>query len=347
MTIQPAAEAFPLPAGYTVRPTVLDDAQEAVRILNAMTRAFGQPEQPTPDEQRSSWTEPGFDLGDSSITVLDQAGTMVAIATLKDVRQPPVYPWLMWRALPEHMETGLVEYLFGWMEQKAQRVIERCPPDARIAFRTYTMPEHEPVVRLYETLGYQQIRSDFRMVIHMEEAPPQPAVAEGFFIRTYRHPDELDDLIRADDAGFSDHWGFVQQPFEQNRAEWEHWLSTDPLFDPTLFFLAIEEATGNIAAISLCRSEQEGDPSVAYVDSLAVLRPYRKRGLATALLYHSFGEFWRRGRTSVALHVDSQSLTGATRLYEKVGMHRDQVWSDYEKLVRDGVELATTSIEEA
>ena len=37
-------------------------------------------------------------------------------------------------------------------------------------------------------------------------------------------------------------------------------------------------------------------------------------------MLHSFAEFHRRGQTGAALDVDSASLTGATRLYESVGM---------------------------
>jgi len=41
---------------------------------------------------------------------------------------------------------------------------------------------------------------------------------------------------------------------------------------------------------------------------------------AVALLRHAFGEFHQRGWCSVALGVDSESPTGATKLYEKAGM---------------------------
>ena len=41
-----------------------------------------------------------------------------------------------------------------------------------------------------------------------------------------------------------------------------------------------------------------------------------------ALLRHSFAEFYRRGTTKVSLRVDAENLTGATRLYERAGMHQ-------------------------
>ena len=49
--------------------------------------------------------------------------------------------------------------------------------------------------------------------------------------------------------------------------------------------------------------------------------PWRQRGLGLALLRHAFGEFYRRGQPRVGLGVDAQNPTGATRLYERAGMH--------------------------
>ena len=63
-----------------------------------------------------------------------------------------------------------------------------------------------------------------------------------------------------------------------------------------------------------------------------------------ALLLHSFGEFYRRGRHTVGLGVDSQNLTGATRLYERAGMHVARIYIAYEKELRAGVELSTQTI---
>jgi ribosomal protein S18 acetylase RimI-like enzyme len=56
------------------------------------------------------------------------------------------------------------------------------------------------------------------------------------------------------------------------------------------------------------------------VNVLGVRRPWRRRGLALALLLHSFHELEARGMDRVALGVDAESLTGAVRLYEKAGM---------------------------
>jgi mycothiol synthase len=57
-----------------------------------------------------------------------------------------------------------------------------------------------------------------------------------------------------------------------------------------------------------------------WVDVLGVLAPWRGRGIAGALLRRSFATFAGRGLRQVLLSVDAENPTGATRLYERVGM---------------------------
>jgi ribosomal protein S18 acetylase RimI-like enzyme len=57
------------------------------------------------------------------------------------------------------------------------------------------------------------------------------------------------------------------------------------------------------------------------VGAIGVRKQWRRRGLGLALLLHAFGEFYRRGQPRIGLGVDAQNPTGATRLYERAGMH--------------------------
>ncbi len=95
-----------------------------------------------------------------------------------------------------------------------------------------------------------------------------------------------------------------------------------------------------VAGLSLCKYEKD----LGWVDTLAVLRPWRRKGLGMALLRHSFAEFYRRGTHKIGLGVDAQNLTGATRLYERAGMHVARQYDAYEKELRAGVELSTQSL---
>ena len=68
-----------------------------------------------------------------------------------------------------------------------------------------------------------------------------------------------------------------------------------------------------------------------WVDELGVLAPCRGRGIARALLLRSFVTFARRGCLQVLLNVDAENPTGATKLYERVGMRVVNQWDLWER----------------
>jgi ribosomal protein S18 acetylase RimI-like enzyme len=100
-----------------------------------------------------------------------------------------------------------------------------------------------------------------------------------------------------------------------------------------------------VAGISLCLPSSAEDPELGWVDSLAVRKPWRKRGIGLALLQHSFAEYYRRGKRKVGLGVDAENLTGALRLYERAGMHVQRIFDQFEKELRGGREFAVESLE--
>jgi mycothiol synthase len=80
----------------------------------------------------------------------------------------------------------------------------------------------------------------------------------------------------------------------------------------------------DIAGGVICERFTSEEPDCGWVDDVAVRRPWRRRGVALALLLHAFGELFGRGIRKAALTVDSDSPTGATVLYERAGMRVDR-----------------------
>ena len=63
---------------------------------------------------------------------------------------------------------------------------------------------------------------------------------------------------------------------------------------------------------------------------------FNGRGIAEALLLHSFAEYYGRGTRTIGLGVDSNGPTGAQRQYQKVGMHPASASVTYEKELQTG-----------
>jgi mycothiol synthase len=164
---------------------------------------------------------------------------------------------------------------------------------------------------LFERWGYSEVRRFYRMLVEHETEPPAPDWPDGFRVSTFER-DDARGFHAALDEAFAEEWNFVSEPFDS----WAERRINVPEFDPTLWFVVRE---GNEIAGVL-----RGDPErggTGWVGALGVRPRWRKRGLGLALLRHAFGEFYRRGQSRVGLGVDARNPTGATRLYERAGMH--------------------------
>ena len=120
---------------------------------------------------------------------------------------------------------------------------------------------------------------------------------------------------------FIDHWGSHDRTYE----EWSQGKFGTPNFDPTLWMIAWD---GNeVAGFTQNRFRQ----GIGWIGTIAVRRPWRGKGLGIALMRHTFGEFYKRGTSTIGLGVDSANLTGATRLYQRAGMVVASEYAIYEK----------------
>ena len=84
-------------------------------------------------------------------------------------------------------------------------------------------------------------------------------------------------------------------------------------YDPSLWLLATDgdEAVGALSGVVW------GDRG--WVGELGVRKPWRGRGIASALLRRAFATFASRDLPRVMLNVDAANPTGAVRLYERAG----------------------------
>ena len=135
---------------------------------------------------------------------------------------------------------------------------------------------------------------------------------------TFREEDarEFHDATR---EAFADEWGFQALPFE----EWWAMRSDD---DKSLWFVVRDGE--RIVAYARCEAGRHGG---GFVGMIGTRKAWRRRGLGLALLQHAFREFWARDIRRVTLGVDSENATGATRLYERAGMHVESESVTFEK----------------
>ncbi len=329
----------------TTRPLTFDDARAYASTATAIAKHAGTDERFDVDDTLIMWREPRFDLGRSSLGVFSDAGLLAAYVIVWAVSERPVRPWVNWGVHPDFQGHNLSERLLDWAEERAGEIIKRCPPEARVRLQTGTPAGYGFAERALAQAGYAPDRIYYDMRITMERRPDVPDFPAGISLKAYRHEEDLTLFVDVFRNSFADHYGYVEEPFDDDVAAFRHWFNSDKNFDPRLVVLAVDEAAGLPVGCLVAMKESPRQPGIGFVDIVGVRRGYRRRGLAQAMLYYSFAGYWDRGMWTVGLEVDGESLTNALALYEKVGMHVHQSFIAYEKTLRDGVELAKVSME--
>lgn len=335
-----------LPEGFTSRPAAMEDAAAVTDVLNAASLASLGVARQTAEDQANDWMTPGFDVETDTRVVLAPDGRIVAYYEVFDRSAPHVHMYVGGQVHPAYIGRGISSYLLDWAQERAARSIPKAPAGTRVVVHSFVPSKHAAARELMRNAGFELVRYSLRMVIDLPAPPPEPHWPDGIELRPFDPERQLEQLVAADRDAFRDHWGFVERPLEEDVKVLRYVLETEPRTHPGLWFIAWDG--DQIAGLSLCLSSWYDDPELGWVSTLGVLRPWRRRGLGLALLQHSFGELYRLGRRKVALGVDASSLTGATRLYLKAGMHSDPNWEyvQFEKELRPGVDISTQSLDE-
>jgi mycothiol synthase len=187
--------------------------------------------------------------------------------------------------------------------------------------QTFGLEQDTAAAQLFEGRGYAPVRRFYEMGIELETAPVVPQLPEGFTLDTFRTEDARP-YYEALDAAFQDHW-------EHHSAGFDRWWEEKQAahdFDPTLWFIVREG--DEIAGVIRNDPERNGG---GYVGAVGVQRAWRGKGVGRVLLVRTFAEFYSRGVSRVTLGVDAQNSTGATKLYESVGMTTENAAVVYEK----------------
>jgi len=300
-----------LPQGYRCRRPSLADVPAAQRVLDDLeTAASGEPRRHE-NRLEIEFRDIRLDLERDAWLVMSPPGAAVPVAALAVVWPPHANGEIASDIYvhPEHCGRGLGAALLSAMERRANESSAVLRPGVRGTLVVWSEPEDEcrPVL---EQRGFVVARHFFEMEIGLGGARPAPRWPEGIAARALRPGRDERPIHAADAEAFAEHYMFEPRSYE----EWRQSHIDRPDFDPALWLVAWDgdEIAGYAAAMV---SDDGG-----FVDDLAVRRPWRRRGLGSALLLAEFRALAARGATVARLFVDAQNETGAVALYERAGM---------------------------
>ena len=284
-----------------VREARRDDAEAIAAVANALTQElYGEAD--IDATEVAHWLE----MPDLGTFVATAEGEVVGYADVRDERRRfPIDIRVPPADQAGSASAALLDAVEGWAR-------ERAGPEAVV--RSYVSEREENLRAEYEQRGYRLIRHSFLMRVDFEGQPDRPEWPPEISVRPFELGRDEERVYEAQQDAFADHWDHQAPPFD----EWRRQQIESPHFDSSLSLVAEED--NEIIGLSLNAWHFSGDPTFGWVGLLGVRRPWRRRGLGSALLQESFARFAQRGATRIGLGVDAENTTSALRLYERAGM---------------------------
>lgn len=185
--------------------------------------------------------------------------------------------------------------------------------------------QDEVYIGVLEDAGFREVRRFWRMVIDLGPEHDRAPIAPEGVTRAVAVTDEERRLLHAvEQESFAEHFGFAPRPYDEFLA----WGIDRRDARPDLWWLASLDGQ----PVGLCvMDDSHADRSASHVRMLGVIPHARGRGIASWLLRSAFAQARAEGRRAVTLTVDSENSTGATALYESVGMRAENVIALYRR----------------
>jgi GNAT superfamily N-acetyltransferase len=321
---------FQLPSGFTARPAAQADLQVVVDVMNAVTQADVGKRDNTPFTVGRYWEGGDLNLSTDTVLIFAPDGQAAGFAQFIEETPPTPYDVDTW-VHPTYAETEVGAALLQWVDRRAEQALSSAPAGVPASIEhIYVYAQNRSAQQRLAQAGYTHERTFYRMEIVFNGPPPEPQLPPGISIRSFRWGEEDRAVYEAFEDAQADEWGHEWAPFDK----WHHYfIDVEEQFDPAAWFLAVEGET--IVGYALCRWERAGEPDRSTVRYVAVRKPWRKRGIALALLHAAFGGIYRHGKRGAGLGVDATSYTGADRLYVRAGMRRAFETLRYRKVMRE------------
>ena len=221
---------------------------------------------------------------------------------------------------PAWRRKGIGETMLRWMEARLQSIAGAHSALETGLLEIYVQADNTGLAAMVENNDYRPVRYFVEMVRPDLEDIPDFSLPQGLEVRPVL-PEHYRPIWDAHEEAFRDHWGYAAA----TEADYQSWLENKTIFQPGLWQIAWDTGTHEIAGqvrtfINAAENEKYNRKR-GYTEFISVRRPWRKRGLARALIALSLRLQKELGMTESALGADSENTSGATRIYEDCGFH--------------------------
>lgn len=325
----PDASALPAElaaAGLTGRPLQISDAEQIAQIQREMELREPADLHESVEEIIEELTSPMVDLPAASLGLFD-GDQLIGYTGVSAMHDDTVFKaYLVGGVRTAWTRRGIGTQLVRIAQHQAIGWRDRVAPGRPGEFGLWAESQRTSLLALGESLGFETWRYFFRMQRDLEQQVQLDPPPTDFDLRPYR-PGDSEGVRAARNNSFADHWGSLRSSHER----WTAHMTGAEAFRPELSFVATFTETsapddaqpGDVAAFVMSE-EFAGETAArgfrtAYVALVGTVRAARGRGLASVLLGRQLQAARQAGFRYAELSVDSDSPTGAGRIYERSG----------------------------
>lgn len=265
------------------------------------------------------------------LVVAEVDGRMVGFGQAsRQVRDGIAVYWTFGTVLREFRRRGLGRAIVRANEARGRETATRFQDSDGRVFASWVDDKEGGAHELLTSEDYEPARYGFVMRRDSLDDVSDVAMPEGLKLRPVS-PDQHRAIFEADDESFHDHWGHrdaTEEDFVSRYAE--------PELDTSLWRVAWDgdQVAGSVMSYIWRSENEELGLRRGWLERISVRRPWRRRGLARALIASALLGLREAGMEDAMLGVDTENLTGALGLYDSMGFavsdrktHYRKAWS--------------------
>ena len=217
--------------------------------------------------------------------------------------------------LPEWRGKGIRNAMLRYNERKLREMTHTQPSDSPRAFQSVVADSEKDWISVLTNEGYHVFRYGFRMVRPTLADIPDLSFPEAIEVRPVK-PEHYRAILDAWNEACKDMRSQIPISDEEFK-----WFQESPMFNPSLWQVAWhkDEVVGTVLNFIDERENKEYKRKRGYVELISVKRPWRGRGIASALIARSFRVLKQHDMTEATLGVDAENPSGALHLYTRMG----------------------------
>ena len=304
------------------------DLAAIVRIENAAADADRVPERTSLEDLAVMYDHPNehFDPA-RDVTIAEVDGQPVALASREWVQTTDGFREYRLNGAvdPAWRRRGIGTTLLAENTRRARELAATHDTSLPRIFGSWSTETQVGDAALLQAAGFTPARFFFDMERPSLDVIPEVPLPDGLELRPITRDLALT-AWRADVEAFRDHWG----GFDGSDERLDRWLER-PSTDLSLWVVAFDgdEVAGGV--LNTIDAEENAALGVrrGLLASVFTRRPWRRRGLARALIAESLARLRERGMETAILGVDAENASGALGLYEGLGFEvsfRSTAW---------------------